>query len=171
MSTTVHLLNRLPSKVLNFKTLLQVLASHVSLPTTLMLPLRVFGCVAYVHLHKNQRTKLDPCARHCLFLGYAMHQKGYRCYAPSTRCTCVTMDVTFLESEPLFLALTSSFQGETRDEEQKLLHFDWPTSETMVDEAPSLVSIDPTRLDGPTKHNTTSENYTPSATKPSSSLP
>ncbi|KAL6326629.1 hypothetical protein AAG906_009755 [Vitis piasezkii] len=43
--------------------------------------------------------------------------------------------------------------------------------ETMVDEAPSLVSIDPTRLDGPTEHNTTSENYTPLATKPSSSLP
>ena len=53
MSTTVHLLNRLLSKVLNFKTPLQVLASHVSLPTTLMLPPRVFGCVAYVHLHKN----------------------------------------------------------------------------------------------------------------------
>ncbi|RVX03278.1 Retrovirus-related Pol polyprotein from transposon TNT 1-94 [Vitis vinifera] len=111
-STAVHLLNRLPFKVLNFKTPLQVLASHVSLPTTLMLSPRVFGCVAYVHLPKNQRTKLDPCARRCLFLGYI---------------------------------------GETRDEEHKWLHFDWPNSETMVDEAPSLVSIDPTRLDGPTE--------------------
>ena len=81
------------------------------------------------------------------------------------------MDVTFLESEPLFLALTSSFQGETRDEEQKLLHFDWPTSETMVDEAPSLVSIDPTRLNGPTEQNITLENYTPSTIEPSSPLP
>ena len=81
------------------------------------------------------------------------------------------MDVTFLESEPFFPTPTSSLQGETRDEEYKWLHFDWPNSETMVDEALSLVSIDPTRLDGPTEHNTASENYTPSATKPSSSLP
>ena len=84
VSTTVHLLNRLPSKVLNFKIPLQVLASHVSLPTTLMLPPIVFWRVAYVHLHKNQRTKLDLCARRCLFLGYVVHQKGYRCYDPST---------------------------------------------------------------------------------------
>ena len=73
VSIVVHLLNRLPSKVLNFKTPLQVLASHLSLPTTLMFPPKVFGCVTYVHPHKNQRTKLDPCARRCLFLGYIVH--------------------------------------------------------------------------------------------------
>ena len=136
-----------------------------------MLPPRVFGCVSYVHLHKNQRTKLDPCARRYLFLGYVVHQKSYRCYDLFIRRTYVTIDVTFLESEPFFPAPTSSLQGETQDEEQKWLHFDWPNSEIVVDEAPSLISIDPTRLDGPTEHNTTSENYTPSATKPSSSLP
>ena len=134
-----------------------------------MLPPIVFGHVAYVHLHKNQRTKLDSCACRCLFLGYVVHQKGYWCYDPSTRLTYVTMDVTFLESKPFFPAPTSSLQGETRDEEQKWLHFDWPTSETMVDEAPSLVSIDPIRLDGPIEHNTTLESYTPLATEPSSS--
>lgn len=82
VSTVVHLLNRLPSKVLHFKTPLQVLVSHASLPTTLMLPPRVFDCVAYVHLHQNQRTKLDPCALRCIFLGYDVHQKGYKCYNP-----------------------------------------------------------------------------------------
>ena len=81
------------------------------------------------------------------------------------------MDVTFLESKPFFPAPISSFPGETRDEEYKWLHFDWPNSENVVDEAPSLVSIDPTRLDGLIEHNTTSENYMPSATKPSPLLP
>ena len=119
MSTVIHLLNRLPSKVLNFKTPLQVLASHVSLLITLMFPPRVFGCVAYVHLHKNQRTTLDMCARCYLFLGYSVHQKGYRCYDPSTRRTYVTMDVTFLESKPFSPTPTSFLQGETRDEEHK----------------------------------------------------
>jgi hypothetical protein len=38
------------------------MSNHVPLPTVLMIPPRTFGCVAFVHLHKNQRTKLDPCA-------------------------------------------------------------------------------------------------------------
>jgi transposase InsO family protein len=97
VAMAVHLLNRMPSKVLNFKSLLQALSTYVSIPTILMLPPRIFRCVGFVHLHKNQRTKLDPCAIRCLFLGYVVHQKGYRCYDPTTKCTYVTMDVTFLE--------------------------------------------------------------------------
>ncbi|RVW73563.1 Retrovirus-related Pol polyprotein from transposon RE1 [Vitis vinifera] len=48
VSTAVHLLNRLPSKVLNFKTPLQVLGSHVSLPTNLMLHPRATLCTRRV---------------------------------------------------------------------------------------------------------------------------
>jgi hypothetical protein len=109
---------------------------HVSLPTTLILPPRVFGCVAYVHLHKNQRTKLDPCAIRCLFLGYGVHQKGYRCYDPSARGLYVTMDVTFLESDTFFSAPNSSLQGEIQDEEQNWLHFHWKNSGIVADEVP-----------------------------------
>ncbi|KAL6327217.1 hypothetical protein AAG906_015256 [Vitis piasezkii] len=94
----VYLMNRLPSRVLHYKTPLQVLAQHVTLPSVLMLPPRKFGCVTYVHLHKNQRTKLDPCVVRCVFLGYAAHKKGYRCYDPATRRLYTTMDVTFIES-------------------------------------------------------------------------
>lgn len=92
-----------------------------------MLPPRTFGCVVYVHLPKNQRTKLDPCARRCLFLGYAAHQKGCRCYDPITQRTYVTMDVTFLEFGPFYSssASTSSLQEETLDEELKWLTFEW----------------------------------------------
>ncbi|RVW24808.1 Retrovirus-related Pol polyprotein from transposon TNT 1-94 [Vitis vinifera] len=69
IAKTVYLLNRMPSKVLQFKTPSQVLSEHVSLPTILLLPPRIFGCVVFVHLHKNQRTKLDPCAIWCIFVG------------------------------------------------------------------------------------------------------
>ena len=100
--TTVYLLNRMPSRVLDFETPLQVLAHYVPLPSILMLPPRIFGCVAYVHLHKNQRTKLDPCVVRCIFLGYAAHNKCYRCYDPTARRLYTTMDVTFLESETFF---------------------------------------------------------------------
>ena len=102
VTTVMHLLNRMPSKVLSFETPLQAFSSHVSLPSFLMIPPRVFGCVAFVHLHKNHRTKLDPHAIRCLFLGYASLQKGYRCYDPTTKRTYVTMDVTFLEYETFY---------------------------------------------------------------------
>ena len=85
-----------------------------------MLPVRVLGCVAFVHLHKNQRSKLDPCAVCCVFLGYAVHKKGYRCYDPTTSKMYETMDVTFLESETYFSsASNSSLQREIRDIEEK----------------------------------------------------
>lgn len=54
VATTVYLLNRMPSKALEFKTPLQVLSQHVTLLSILLIPLRVFDCVAFVHLHKNK---------------------------------------------------------------------------------------------------------------------
>lgn len=141
VSTAVHLLNRMPSKVLSFQTPLQSLSTHVPLPNVLMLPPRVFGCVAYVYLHKNQRSKLDPCARRCLFLGYGIHQKGYRCYDPTARRLYVTMDVQFLEADMFYSpsASTSPLQGEThnKDEEvnwfqqEKLNEFNWISQENL----------------------------------------
>jgi hypothetical protein len=53
VATAVHLLNRMPSKVLNFTTPLQTLSTYVPLPTMLMFPPRIFGCVSFVHLHKK----------------------------------------------------------------------------------------------------------------------
>ena len=54
VATAMHLLNRMPTKVLIFQTPLKVLSNHVPLPAVLMIPPRIFGCVAFVHLHKNQ---------------------------------------------------------------------------------------------------------------------
>ncbi|BFG30843.1 hypothetical protein CerSpe_171170 [Prunus speciosa] len=77
---------------------------------------KVFGCVAYVHLHKNQ-SKQDPCALCCVFLGFSPHQKGYRCYHPATRRLYISMDVTFIEDEMFFSdTLEHVLQGETSSE-------------------------------------------------------
>lgn len=74
--------------------------------------------MVYVHFHKNLRTKLDPCALQCLFIGYATHPKGYRCYDSSSKCTCVTIDLTFSESNIFFSPMPNFFhQGETKNEE------------------------------------------------------
>lgn len=70
--TAIYLLNRMPSRILNFETPLQVLGHYKPLLSVITLSPKVFGCVAYVHVHKHQRTKLDPCAIKCVFLGYGI---------------------------------------------------------------------------------------------------
>ena len=52
----VYLLNRLPLRVLDFQTPMQVLTHHLSTSSMLTLSPKVFGCVIYVHLHQNQRS-------------------------------------------------------------------------------------------------------------------
>lgn len=58
---------------------------------------RVFVCVSFVHLPKEQWTKLEPCALKCIFVGYTSTQKRYRCYHPPSHKMYVIMDVTFHE--------------------------------------------------------------------------
>ena len=82
---------------------MEVLTDHVVLPSSLKLSPRIFGCVVYVHLQKNQRSKLDPCAVRCVFLGFNGQQKGYRCYHPPTKRLYIPMDVTFSETEKFFI--------------------------------------------------------------------
>jgi len=38
----------------------------------------VFGCKAYVHIHKDDQKKLDPKAFEAIFIGYKPDSKGYR---------------------------------------------------------------------------------------------
>ena len=59
--------------------------------------LKVFGCIAYVHVPDELRTKLDPKAEKCIFIGYSLEQKGYKCYNPVTRQVRVSRDVVFDE--------------------------------------------------------------------------
>jgi hypothetical protein len=47
--------------------------------------LKVFGYIAYVHVPDEKKSKLDPKAEKCIFIGYSLEQKGYRCFNPPTR--------------------------------------------------------------------------------------
>uniref|UniRef100_A0A2N9IBP1 Integrase catalytic domain-containing protein n=1 Tax=Fagus sylvatica TaxID=28930 RepID=A0A2N9IBP1_FAGSY len=120
VTAAAYLINRVPSSSLQFQTPFNVLHHTVSAPTIPNLPPKVFGCVAFVHLHKGLRTKLEPRALRCVFVGYALHQKGYRCYHPPSRKLYVTLDVVFHENDMYYSE--SSFQGENRDELQTLHH-------------------------------------------------
>jgi len=45
--------------------------------------LRMFVCITYVHVFDGKRSKLDPKAKKCIFIGYSLEQKKYRCLNPS----------------------------------------------------------------------------------------
>ena len=59
--------------------------------------LKVFGCIAYVHIPDERRTKLDPKVEKCIIIGYSLQQKGYHYYNPSTHMMQVSRDVVFNE--------------------------------------------------------------------------
>ncbi|CAL2261449.1 unnamed protein product [Prunus armeniaca] len=54
-----YLINRTPSRVLDFKTPHDVFGDHVSLISVSKLPLKIFGCVAYVHVPMFMYTLIN----------------------------------------------------------------------------------------------------------------
>ena len=60
LNVAAYLINRVPSSSLNFQTPFEVLHSTVTAPTASNLSPRIFGCVAFVHLLKPLRDKLEP---------------------------------------------------------------------------------------------------------------
>jgi hypothetical protein len=62
--------------------------------------LRVFGCLAHVHVPDSQRTKLDAKARLAIFVGYAENTKdGYYFCDPLTKRVTVSRTAAFHESQ------------------------------------------------------------------------
>lgn len=68
------LINRMPSVVLDGKSLYQTLMNK--LPDYGFL--RTFGCLCYVSNLPKHRTKFSPRARASVFLGYHVGYKGYK---------------------------------------------------------------------------------------------
>jgi hypothetical protein len=59
--------------------------------------LRIFGCIVYIHVPKEKRTKLDTSGRKGTFMGYSESPKAYWIYIPGERQIEVRRDVTFEE--------------------------------------------------------------------------
>jgi hypothetical protein len=76
---------------------------------------RVFSCIAYVHVPDEKRSKLDPKAKKCIFIGYSLEQKGYRYFNPSTHKLQVSRDVVFDEMVNWYIPLKIAKDGEARN--------------------------------------------------------
>jgi hypothetical protein len=60
--------------------------------------LRVWGCLAYIHMHKDVRSgKLDKRAIPCMFVGYTETTKIYEFFDPSARKFYTSRDAVFYE--------------------------------------------------------------------------
>ena len=101
LSTAAYLINRSPTKTLHEMTPFE--AWYGKKPN--VSHFRVFGCSAYVHIPKDQRKKLDPKAKKCVFLGYGATRKGYRLYDQKTSTIVHSRDVVFDE-------LSRGYEGE-----------------------------------------------------------
>ena len=72
MDTACYLVNKSPSSVLDEKTPQEVWTGKKPSLTHL----KVFICEAYVHVPKENRSKLDKKAEKCICIGYKYGIKG-----------------------------------------------------------------------------------------------
>ena len=61
--------------------------------------LRVFRFRAFVHIPKDERSKLNVKAKPCIFLGYGHEDFGYRLWHPMSKKIIRSRDVVFLEDQ------------------------------------------------------------------------
>jgi hypothetical protein len=69
--TIIYIMNQTPTTTIHGMTLEEKFTSkkpNVS-------HLSVFGCIAYVHVPNEKRSKPDPKAKKCIFIGYSLEQK------------------------------------------------------------------------------------------------
>ena len=63
--------------------------------------LKVFGCLAFAHVSKELRKKLDARFIPCIFIGYGDEEYGYRLWDPKEKKVIRSRDVVFDENQTI----------------------------------------------------------------------
>jgi Integrase core domain/gag-polypeptide of LTR copia-type/GAG-pre-integrase domain len=159
--TSCYLINRLPSRILNFKSPFEILHGR----KYTISHLRVFGCICYVHIQDS--GKLDPRAKKCIFLGYSSTKKGYKCYDPNTNKTYISRDVIFNEEQMFYKTQTQNMDKDYTDivsffPENTALVFSQPNLENQQLDQPSSsqpdLSSSPISMSQPNSENEAHED-------------
>ncbi|KAH9734881.1 Integrase catalytic domain-containing protein [Citrus sinensis] len=93
--TACYIVNRSPSTTIGLKTAMEM---WIGKPADYFY-LHAFGCPVYVMYNAQERTKLDPKSRRCIFLGYVDGVKGYRLWDPTAHKIVISRDVIFIEDQ------------------------------------------------------------------------
>ena len=124
VNTTVHILNRLPTKAVADKTPFEVFTGKR--PSVSYF--KVFGCSAFVHIPEQKRTKLDSKSTKMIFVGYSSKSKAYRLWDQDEKKIIISRDVIFDEN--------------LQRNEEDVTVFPSPTTDGIViDDTPSTSSI------------------------------
>nr|KYP48956.1 Retrovirus-related Pol polyprotein from transposon TNT 1-94 [Cajanus cajan] len=95
--TAVHVINLTPTVILNSEVPDKIwFGKNASYDH-----LRVFGCKAFVHIPRDERSKLDTKTRQCIFIGYGEDEFGYRFYDPVEKKLVRSRDVQFMEDQTI----------------------------------------------------------------------
>ena len=95
LNTATYLRNRSPSTANQGMTAFEALTGLKPNVDNL----RIFGCIAYIHIPKDERRKLDSKASKCVFLGYSNESKAYRLFDMVKKKIIVSRDVIFNEND------------------------------------------------------------------------
>jgi hypothetical protein len=138
-STAVYIKNMCPHKAREEKTPEEFFTSKKSSVDHL----RIFGCLVYIHVPKEKRTKLEPFQKKDTFLGYSETSKSYRIYVPGKKYIEFSRDVTFHEDASF--RHSTELPCDTKEHEAPSLEpSDLPLSYEQREEAREP-SMDPTR--------------------------
>jgi glycosyltransferase involved in cell wall biosynthesis len=89
-----YLINRIPTKLLNYSTPLETLFHEKPDYSAL----RIFGCACWPNLRPYNTRKLEFRSKRCAFVGYSNFHKGFKCLDISTGRVYISKDVVFDES-------------------------------------------------------------------------
>ena len=93
--TVVYIKNRSPHKSLDNTTCKEVFTRNKLSVDHLW----IFGSLAYIHVPKDKRKKLDCTSIKGIFVGYSLSSKAYRIYIKEGRHIEVSKDVIFDENQ------------------------------------------------------------------------
>ena len=110
--SATFLINRTPTKVLNFESPLERLLQEKPDYNSL----RIFGCACWPNLRPYNSHKLQFRSKQCAFLGYSPLHKGFRCLDISSGRIYISRDVVFDESVFPFQALNPNAGARLRSE-------------------------------------------------------
>jgi hypothetical protein len=95
--SSVYVQNRLSHSALGFKTP-EEMFSRKKLEVS---HIKIFGCLVFVHILKERRTKMDPSGKKGILVGHCEVSKAFIIYIPGYHHIEININVTFDEDASL----------------------------------------------------------------------